>query len=70
MPGYLCASGLALPCGMQHRLELGKEAAPGSQIRTKSALFPSHSGINDYLGQRGRMNHAVCPVHIKPMFFV
>lgn len=41
-----------------------------SQIRTKSALFPSHSGRNDCVGQCGRMNHAMCPVHIKPMLFV
>lgn len=47
-----------------------EEAGPYSQIRTKRALFPSCSGINDYVGQCGRMNHAMCPVHIKPMFFV
>lgn len=65
MPTCLC-----LACLVAHTSRAEKEAGPYSQIRTKSALFPSHSGRNDCVGQCGRMNHAMCPVHMKPMLFV
>lgn len=61
------------PCPASWHVTLvraGQEAAPCSQIKIKSALLPSRCGIIDYVGQWGRMNYAMCPVHIKPMLSV
>lgn len=48
---------------MQHWLELGKQAV--LQTRISSALFPSHAGTSDYVGQWAGMNRVMWPVQMQ-----